>query len=185
MRTAEHDSEPKPSEVVLLNGPSSAGKSSIAHALKEQLERAGLRSDIVSIDDHMQIAKDEPIWEEDVFDAVPSMCQAILHSLEQGRIAIIDHVITSERIYRALLDALDRHTLKRVLVSCSPELLAEREAARGNRFVGSAEASLRYLFPQDGYDLNIDSGKLSPKDAAQAIFNSFFAIAADELRNVN
>lgn len=161
-------------DIVLLNGPSSAGKSTIAREIKNLLDSSGYGSDIVSIDDHMLIAKDEEIWEDDVFEAVPSMCQAIRKSLDAGRIVIADHVITSERIFRAMMDAAEGKVIKLVLVYCDPELLMKRESARGDRFIGSAEASYKYLFPKDGYDMTIDSGNETAKDAAEKIVNFFF-----------
>ena len=161
-------------EIILLNGPSSAGKSSIARELKNILDGSGYATDIVSIDDHMLIAKDEEIWEDDVFEAVPSMCQAICRSLDAGKIVIVDHVITSERIFHAMMDAAEGQVTKKVLVNCDPELLLKRESERGDRFIGSAEASYKFLFPKDGYDLIIDSGNETAKDAADRIFNIFW-----------
>lgn len=47
--------------------------------------------------------------------------------------------------------------------------MKQRERARGNRCIGSAEASQRYLFPKAGYDIRIDSGMLNPDEAAERI----------------
>ncbi len=66
-------------------------------------------------------------------------------------------MITSPRIYRALLDEIAGFQMKTVLVSCDIETRRRREAERGDRCVGSAEASLQYLYPQTGYDLCLDS----------------------------
>lgn len=162
-------------EVILLNGPSSAGKSSISRALQKLLAEAGREAAIISLDDYMGLVLEpgEEIWEDDVFEVVPPMCRDIEESKRQGRTVIIDHVITSERIFTATA-AAGGQCMKTVLVSCSRELLREREAARGDRFIGSAETSLEYLYPKDGYDLCIDSGKTSPEEAAQTIAGRFF-----------
>ena len=64
----------------------------------------------------------------------------------------------------ALLDALEAPA-RRFMRGGGPQ----REKARGDRCPGSAEVSLRYLWPKDGYDLCIDNGKVSAADNAEKI----------------
>ena len=85
---------------------------------------------------------------------------------------IIDHVITSARICRTLNNAVDGFQMKTVLVSCDVETLRRREAERGDRCAGSAEASLQYLYPKTEYDLCVDSSEASPEALAEEIVNS-------------
>ena len=157
--------------LLLLNGPSSAGKSTIADELQKKLRRCGADPVIISIDDYMKIGTDEEIWEDDVFEIMPDMCRDITPALRQGKWVIVDHVITSERIYDALLDAAAGFGMVKILVSCSLETLLKRERERGNRFAGSAEASLKYLYPKEGYDLRIDSGKTDAASSAAKIMD--------------
>ena len=156
-------------KLILLNGPSSAGKSSIAKELKQKLDLCGAEPVIISIDDYMKIGTDEEIWEDDVFEVMPDMCGDITPALRQGKWVIADHVITSARIYEALLDAAEGFSTVKVLVTCSLEILRKREKERGNRFAGSAETSLQYLYPKEGYDLRIDSGETEPAVSAEKI----------------
>ena len=157
--------------LVILNGPSSAGKSSIAAELQQQLAAAGKDPVLLSIDDYMKIAENEEIWEDDVFEIMPDMCRDLTEALREGRWVIVDHVATSERIWQALLDAAEGRPVTSVRVSCSLETLQRREKERGNRFPGSAEASLKYLYPKEGYDLEINSEEKDPKTAAETIKN--------------
>ena len=159
-------------EVILLNGPSSAGKSSIAGALRQRLSEAGCRAFVISLDDYLQMSAKEPIWEDDVFAVMPRMCEDLSAALQDGKTVIIDHVITSARIYQALLDAIAGFRMRTVLVRCDAETLRRREAQRGDRCFGSAEASLQYLYPKTGYDLCLDSGKASPEALAEKIVSS-------------
>lgn len=46
-------------QVILLNGPSSGGKSTLARALQRLLEAQGRRFGIVSIDDLLEMSPDE------------------------------------------------------------------------------------------------------------------------------
>ena len=157
--------------LVLLNGPSSAGKSSVAEQLRRKMALCGADAVIISIDDYMKIAEDEEIWEDDVFEIMPDMCRDITPALRQGKWVIVDHVITSARIYEALLAAAAGFGVTAVLVTCSQEILKKHEKERGNRFIGSAEASYQYLYPKEGYDLRIDSGESSPEASADRILD--------------
>ena len=156
-------------KVLLLNGPSSAGKSSIGKVLRQKLRDSGSDAVTISLDDYLQMSVKEPIWEDDVFAVMPRMCGDISAALQAGKTPIVDHVITRLRIYRALLDAIAGFQMKTVLVSCDIGTLRRREAERGDRCVGSAEASLKYLYPQTGYDLCLDSEETEPEALAERI----------------
>lgn len=160
---------------VLLNGPSSSGKSTLANALRDRIrERTGEAWKIVSIDDFMKTDPGEPIWEDDVFEVSGEICGEVLEALRTGPGVIIDHVITSERIFEGLAMALGPLPVLKVRVSCAPEILRERERLRGDRCPGSAESSDRYLYPKDGYDLTVDTGALPPEEAAEAVAAALF-----------
>ena len=92
--------------------------------------------------------------------------------LQNGKTVIIDHVITSARIYGALSHAVGGFQMKTVLVRCDVETLRRWETERGDRCPGSAEASLQYLYPQTGYNLCVDSSEASPAALAEMIINS-------------
>ena len=157
-------------QIVLLNGPSSSGKSTLARALRAHIKAT--RSEdfgIVSIDDFMTVAKDETIYEDDVYEISPALCEKARELLETAPGLIIDHVITSERIFLQLKEALRPYRLYSVRVSCPLEVLREREKARGDRCPGSAEASEMYLYPKEGYDLRVDTQRLSAAEAAAEI----------------
>ena len=163
-------------QAILLNGPSSSGKSTLAKALQERIKENGSEGfEVVSIDDFMQTDPMETIYEEDVFAVSGDLCQRVLEVLETGSGVIIDHVITSERIFRQMKEMLHAYPLRLVHITCPPEVLRERERARGDRCVGSAEASAEYLFPKEGYDLTVDTGKTPAAENASLIYKRFFA----------
>ena len=66
-------------------------------------------------------------------------------------------------------DYLKAYAILRVRVSCPLEVLLQREIERGNRCRGSAEASFQYLYPQEGYDLTVDTHAMTSKDCAKKI----------------
>lgn len=158
-------------QVILLNGPSSSGKSSLAKALRGLIqERKNQKYEIISIDDFMKLATDETIYEDDVFEISGDMCHAALSALESASGVIVDHVITSERIFNQLKAMLGAHEIRTVHVHCPLPVLLAREQARGNRCPGSAEASFEYLFPGDGYDLTVNTHTMRTEQCAERIF---------------
>ena len=160
---------------ILLNGPSSSGKSTLAKALQVLIsEKRSEKYDVVSIDDFLKMSPSETIYEDDVFNISDDLCKRALEILETGAGVIIDHVITSERIFHHLKEALSSCHMRTVHVTCPLHLLKQRELERGDRSPGSAEASAEYLFPKEGYDLVIDTGSKSPAENSLLIFNRLF-----------
>lgn len=160
-------------QVILLNGPSSSGKSTLSRNLQALIAKVrGETYGIISIDDFMKLATDETIYEDDVFDISGDMCAAALDILETHPGVIIDHVITSPRIFQQLTDMLGRHTIHLVHVSCPLEVLLQREFARQNRCIGSAESSYTYLYPKEGYHLTVDTSRMTSIQCAQEILNT-------------
>ena len=160
-------------QAILLNGPSSSGKSTLAKVLRDLIrEKTSENYQVVSIDDFMDTDPMETIYEDDVYAVSGDLCRSALEILRTGSGVIIDHVITSERIFTQLEEMLHAYPLRLVRITCAPEILREREQARGDRCSGSAEASAEYLYPKDGYDLTVDSGRMAPEGCASQIFES-------------
>lgn len=156
-------------KMILLNGPSSAGKSTLSKELRQRLTGKGVENMIISIDDYMITDPKETIYEDDIYDIMPAMCEGMKKALVAGKTVIVDHAITSERIFKAFMDACKGYEVLTVKVTCDLEILRRREKERGDRCAGSAEASLQYLWPKEGYDLCIDSGMHSAAENAEMI----------------
>ena len=162
-------------QAVLLNGPSSSGKSTLAKALQALIEsKRSERYEVVSIDDFMKGSPNETIYEDDVYEISGDMCEKALEILGSGSGVIIDHVITSERIFRQLTEMLAAYPLRKVHISCPLDILREREQARGDRCPGSAEASAEYLYPKDGYEMTIDTSRGTQAGNALTIYETLF-----------
>ena len=161
-------------QIILLNGPSSSGKSTLAKALQRLiLEKRSERYEVVSIDDFLKMSPSETIYEEDVFSISDDLCKRALELLGTGCGVIIDHVITSERIFQQLKEALSPWPVRTVRITCPLDLLKKREQERGDRCPGSAEASAEYLFPKEEYDLVVDTAGKAPAENALLIINTF------------
>ena len=157
----------------MLNGPSSSGKSTLSKALQGLIEeKRNEKYGIISIDDFMKLSTEETIYEDDVFEIAGDMCASALEALKTAPGVIIDHVITSERIYRQLTELLGEHRIHSVHVTCPLNVLLGREYARKNRCLGSAEASYTYLFPKDEYDLTVDTSIMTPAECSAKIYDA-------------
>lgn len=160
-------------QIILLNGPSSSGKSTLSKALQALIqEKRKERYAIVSIDDFMKLSTEETIYEDDVFEIAGDMCASALEDLKISPGVIIDHVITSERIFRQLTATLGDYPIRFVHVTCPPEVLLQRETARKNRCTGTAEASYTYLYPKDGYNLTVDTSVMTPAECSAKIYDA-------------
>ena len=163
----------KDKRIILLNGPSSSGKSTLAGELRNMLkEQLYLDYEVISIDDHMHISEDETIYEDDVWEISGEMCDAVRKALRTADGAIVDHVITSERIYEQFLQLQGTAPVLKVRVTCPLSILLVREERRGNRAHGSARDSYDYLYPKEGYDVTVDTSVMSPQDCAAAVISS-------------
>ena len=167
---------PAGKHVILLNGPSSSGKSTLAGTLKSLIrDKRSENYEVVSIDDFMHTDPMETIYENDVYAVSGDLCRHILEALAAGSGVIVDHVITSERIFSQLKEMLHAYPLRMIRLTCNPEILRKREQTRGDRCPGSAESSAAYLYPKEGYDLVLDTGTRSPSENALYIFNKIFS----------
>lgn len=157
--------------IILLNGPSSSGKSTLSKSLQKKIKKLiNENYAVVSIDDFMKISTEETIYEDDVFEISDSMCYKVLELLKTSSGVIIDHVITSPRIYNQLIVILGGFNILLVHVSCPLDVLKKRELERKNRCLGSAESSYTYLFPKYGYDITVDTNSISTEECSNLIY---------------
>ena len=69
--------------VILLDGPSSSGKSTLAEALQTLIrEQTSERYEVVSIDDFLKMSPDKTIYEDDVFEISDGLCERALEILQ-------------------------------------------------------------------------------------------------------
>ena len=168
-------------QIILLNGSSSSGKSTLAKVLQTVIEdKRNERYDIVSIDDFLKMTTEDVIYEDDVFEISDALCESVLQALEESQGVIIDHVITSERIFNQLTERMSCYHLWLVHVTCPLEIIRKREQERKDRCLGSAEASYTYLFPKEGYDLTVDTHSMTISECANKIFDMIIESEEEE-----
>lgn len=119
---------------------------------------------IISVDDFLNMSTSNEIYEDDVFEISSRLCEKAVEMLHLVQGIIIDHVITSERIFYQLTESLQSYDISLIHVTCPLFELERREKERNNRCLGSAKASYEYLFPKENYDLTVDTFQLSTEE---------------------
>lgn len=175
---AENRKAPRPrsGRVILLNGASSAGKSTLARNLQLLLKEAAM---IFSMDNYLAMSQGK---HETALDAVresglpfiESFHAAIAEAARKGALVIVDHVIgESRRWIQDLLNRLDGIPRILVRVECRQDVLLERERRRTDRTPAPAHAQRQHAgihrhFP---HDFSIDTSADTPRKCAMRLIS--------------
>jgi chloramphenicol 3-O phosphotransferase len=161
--------------VILLNGTSSAGKTTLAKSLQQIMDAPYLHVPIDSFEDMMpgREKTGEPgscLWQP-VFNRMLSGFHYSVAALAAaGSNLIVDHLlIQGVEPYNWLqecLDLLAPFTVYFIGVHCPLDELRRRELARGDRGEGQAERQLSQVHQHGVYDLELDTSVLSAKQCA-------------------
>jgi chloramphenicol 3-O phosphotransferase len=163
----------QPGRVILLNGASSSGKSSIARQLQLVLDPPHFHMPVDAINS-MRAREKSLELDPAELDAVLARTRAGFHRAvagmaRAGNDVIADHVL-SER-WR-LLDCLEVMAGLQVVfvgVRCSPAELERRERARGDREPGQAARQQDSVHALGCYDVEVDTTSASPRECAGLI----------------
>jgi chloramphenicol 3-O phosphotransferase len=158
--------------VILLNGTSSSGKTTIAGLLQKRL---GSKWVIKSIDGFLetlpviQRARTKDELRKLVFDAIPEFHRNILREVNLGSQVIIDHVLQEKEWGEDFNAAFGSYDVVRVGVNCSLEVLEKRERDRGDRNLGMAKKQFLTVHAGISYDLEVDTSALTAEECAERI----------------
>jgi chloramphenicol 3-O phosphotransferase len=162
--------------VIVLNGTSSSGKTTIARALQNVLApRIFLNFSIDSILYTLPPAILERLGRGDHDAAldVPALVRAyygcVRELLAQRHDLVIDNAVTSSSRAALLHEAVAGHDALIVGLTCDAATLEARERQRGDREPGMAVKQARTIHDWLRYDLMIDTAALSPEEAAGRI----------------
>lgn len=158
--------------LLLLNGVSSSGKSSIAKVLQEMLEEPCIH---LCIDDYLG-AFQKGLWDkrEIVQPAWPSIIAgfhaAAAAIARAGNLVIVDDVLEEEPPWvENLLELFDDLEVIFIGVHCPLEELERRESERGDRRAGMARLQFEQVHTRAIYDIEVDTSVLSPEECAATI----------------
>jgi chloramphenicol 3-O phosphotransferase len=177
--------------VIVLNGTSSAGKSTLSRALQARLHGPWLGVGIDTVVFALPTAYlNLPGW-ADVFRYVPAepgsqapfrietgelghrliegMHRMVAGLADAGLSVIVDHVLLEPAWLPDLARRLAGHEVLFVGVRCPLDVVVAREAARKDRTIGQAAAHFERVHVAGGYDLEVDTSRSTAEQAASAI----------------
>lgn len=169
-------------DVIVLNGGSSAGTSTLARALQETLPRpwltfgvdtfaGALPPALMDSPDGLVLAPDGTVSVGPAFRALETgWLHGIAAMARAGTGIILDEVLLSgaagQDRWRRALDGL---TVLWVGVHCDPATAAARELARGDRVVGMAATQAALVHQGVHYDLEVDTTSTGAPACARRI----------------
>jgi chloramphenicol 3-O phosphotransferase len=151
--------------VVLMSGPSSAGKTTTARALQRTHPDVWLFVD-VDLFNGMR-PPDRNLTEEELARQLSGNHRAIAGMASCGQRLIVEHRVVKAEWLDDLREVLGELPLLVVKFECSLGALEARERGRGDRPDGAARKT--FAEPPYKYDLLIDSSRTAPLERAQAI----------------
>jgi chloramphenicol 3-O phosphotransferase len=164
----------QPGRVILLNGASSSGKSSIARELQRQLRTPFLHLSI----DHLRDSGVLPLerfrsgefaWADARENFFIGFERAVAVFAGAGNDLIADYIVESREWMDRLQATLSGCAVFFVGVHCPLEELERREAARGDRPLGDARGDFLTVHEHCTYDLEVDATLAPELNAAKII----------------
>jgi chloramphenicol 3-O phosphotransferase len=158
--------------VVVLNGTSSSGKTTIARAFQELAPGRFLN---ISIDTILYALPPTVLerMQRGEERAGPELVRAFYACVKAlaalGHDLVIDHAVMSQAEAELLRDAVADHETLVVGLDCPVDVLEGRERQRGDRRPGMAAAQCERIHRWLAYDVRIDTAAVSPEDAARRI----------------
>jgi chloramphenicol 3-O phosphotransferase len=178
-------------DLILLNGSSSAGKSSICEALQETLPEGYLHFSVDDVFGWMPLrwhAADagfrlvpQPNGETPIVTGpegrkiMRAWRRMVRAALDQGLKALVDDVFTEPDSRADWVEVLAGRDAVLVGVRCDLAELQRRELARGDRGVGQVLWQHERVHALGPYDLEIDTTAIGPQACAAAILQALAA----------
>ena len=169
-----------PGTIILVNGTSSSGKTSIVRALQDMLEEPFLDA---GIDKFIWMLPrrylDRPLWDEVLGLAtragpvghrlMSGMHHTIAALSRAGNNVVAHHVLVEPAWLRECVRLFSELPALFVGVRCSLDVLEQREAARKDRTLGQARAQFDLVHAHGLYDLEVDTVASSAEACARQI----------------
>lgn len=174
--------------IIILNGTSSSGKSTLAAALQTLIDEPSLNA---GIDPFIFMLPrrylNAPLWYEVYEYSWPedgelmikggplgrrlmmAMNHALVAMAHDGFTLIVDHVFIEREWLRDCVETLAGLDVLFVGVRCPLEVLEQRERERRDRTLGQARAQYDVVHAGMAYDVEVDTAICSPDECARQI----------------
>jgi len=160
-------------KIIFLNGASSSGKTTLAHALQAKLDEVYYH---ISADTFIKMM-DEKKLEKDPLPRLTETLSAMHHTVklfsDRGLNVIVDHVLLDTPELRfttpECVKLLHGCPVLFVRVDCDLPELERRERERGDREPGQARWQTEHIHGYQTYDLQINTARQTTEQCAQEI----------------
>ena len=175
--------------IILLNGASSSGKSSIGQALLPLLPDPWFLVPVDALGAMRSTVHTRVLDDTEVAEILRrtrlGYHRAVAALASAGNDVIMDYPLSERWRIEDLLDVLEGYDVTLVEVRCSQEELDRRERCRGDRPVGLARSQAR-VYAHGEFDIAVDTTSTGPDACATTIADALAAIpspkAFDRLR---
>jgi chloramphenicol 3-O phosphotransferase len=152
-------------KIIIINGPSSSGKTTLALALQKQLDIPFIRFSFDLFIDHKafpseQIRNGTFSWDLMRPSVFRGLHQCIPALATAGNNIIFDHIIETKAWLHELLSLISELDVFFVGLHCSLPELERREIQRGDRRRGEAHLDFQTVHSITSYDLELISENL-------------------------
>lgn len=155
--------------IIVLNGVSSSGKTTLARELTKWLPDF-FRAELDEFDQWVEKVEERkngrliPVATERLFH------RSVVMLSEEGVNIIADTVLHDTEILQDFYRILEGYPVLFVGVNCPADELSRREAARGDRRIGQAVEQLQFVHRQgESYHLEVDTFHNSTAECSQQI----------------
>jgi chloramphenicol 3-O phosphotransferase len=178
--------------IIILNGPSASGKSSLQKAFQKIADQPCIK---IGIDNFFDGVMPENIEQRNTQDymtgykktdedgkpifgitignngekVMSGMIKAIAAYAKAGNNIIVDYIMYNDAWLKELITTLHGFRVYLIGIKLPLEVLEQREKARATSPVGHARSHYNTVHNKWIYDLEIDTSKLSSEEAAQEI----------------
>jgi len=170
----------KPGKIIILNGTSSSGKTSIVAALQDMLAEPFLDA---GIDKFIWMLPrrylSRPLWDEVLGLATEAgpvgqrLMSGMHHTIaalsRAGNNVVADHVLVERQWLLECSRLFSELPALFVGVCCPLEVVERREAERKDRTLGQARAQFQLVHAHGIYDLEVNTAESSPEGCALII----------------
>jgi chloramphenicol 3-O phosphotransferase len=166
--------------IIFLHGASSAGKSTLARALQASIELPFWSISIDHLRDagvlpSARIASGEFAWREMRPAFFDGFHRSLTAYAEAGNNLIVEHILDTPGWHAQLATLLAPFDLFFVGVHAALPDLVRREAARGDRQIGSAEHDFNTLHRDFHYDFEVSSSDRTVEENVAAVLAAWRA----------
>lgn len=160
-------------KIIILNGVSSSGKTTISKRLQQEMKEHYFW---VANDTFCQMSSDKH-WKEDWIAIINKALTALIYTVKSmsdlGYNVIVDQVFLNNEavgeILQKTVEVLHDYPVLFVRTDSSIEDLTKREKERGNRRIGQAESQLNIVHNHKFYDVAINTSTTSIEENIEII----------------